>query len=254
MASGWLRSRASVRNTSMPSELSMSFRLVLRGKSHSQIHSPHTSSASRPYITGCTANMALRATDATYRATKASRHRHAGDFRIYNKLSQASRGFPKKVSLSITRNVSLVVKQVGGPLRKEAYVPEHQFVKEEDEIPTSEAALAPLTPELQPVAMDDNLPQGNSDEAIQEFDSNYDSIDCFNSGLEDFDPAQDSTDYSPSSDETLEPSNAFGLGESSVFLTTPLWVQLPPNEDGNESKTSNARPSDRASNLKLTLL
>jgi len=254
MALGWLRSRASVRNTSMPSELSMSLRLVLRGKFHCQIHSPRTSSASRPYITGCTANVALRATDATYREMKASRHRHTGDFRIYNKLSQASRGFPKQVGLSITRNVGLVVKQVGSPLEKDAYVPEHQLVVEEDGIPTSEAALAPLPPESQPVAMDDNLPQGNSDEAIQEFDSNYDSIDCFNSGLEDFDPAQDSTDYGPLSDETLEPSNAFGLGESSVFLTTPLWVQQPPNEDGDESKTSNAGPSDRASNLKLTLL
>lgn len=232
----------------------MSLRLVLRGKFHSQIHSPRTSSASRPYITGCTANVALRATDATYREMKASRHRHTGDFRIYNKLSQASRGFPKQVGLSITRNVGLVVKQVGSPLEKDAYVPEHQLVVEEDGIPTSEAALAPLPPESQPVAMDDNLPQGNSDEAIQEFDSNYDSIDCFNSGLEDFDPAQDSTDYGPLSDETLEPSNAFGLGESSVFLTTPLWVQQPPNEDGDESKTSNAGPSDRASNLKLTLL
>jgi len=197
--------------------------------------------------------MALRATDATYRATKASRHRHTVDFRIYNKLSQASRGFPKKVSLSITRNVGLVVKQMGGPLEKEAYVPEHQFV-EEDESPTSEAALAPLPRQLRPVPIDDNLPQGDSDEAIQEFDSDYDSIDCFNSGLEDFDPAQDSTDYSPSSDETLEPRNAFGLGESSVFLTNPFLGQVLPNEDGMESKTSNAKPTERASDLKLTPL
>lgn len=68
--------------------------------------------------------------------------------------------------------------------------------------------------------------------------------------LEDFDPAQDWNDYGPSSDETLEPLNAFGLGESSVVRTTSPSRQLQPiNNDG---KTLTATLLNRASILKLT--
>lgn len=251
MASSKLGSPASARNTSMRSGLSMPLQQIILGRECPfHIHLPCTFPASRLYVTGCKVNMELRAPNITNRDMKASGFYITGEFRIYNKISQASRGFPRKVGLSVTRSVGLAVKQVGGPLGKEEYAPEYQYVPEEDDGPLSEAALRPLPPKSQPVAMDDNLPQGDSDFAIQEFDSDYDSYDFFNSSIEDFDPAQDDTDYNPLSDETLEPPNAFGLGESSVLRTTLLSGQQQRNE--NESKTSNASPSNRANILKLT--
>lgn len=92
--------------------------------------------------------MVLPAPDITNRDMKASGFHDKVDFRIYNKLSQASRGFPKKISLSVTRNVGLVVKQVSGPLAKEEYVPKYQYVEEEDDGPLLETALRPLPPEF----------------------------------------------------------------------------------------------------------
>lgn len=104
-------------------------------------------SASRLYVIGCEANMASRAVNVTNRKMKARKYLDTVDFRIYHKLSQASRGFPKKVGLGIARNVGLVVKQVGGPLEEEAYVPEDQYVEEEeDDMFMSEEALKPLPP------------------------------------------------------------------------------------------------------------
>ncbi len=234
MALGRLGSRVSVYNANVPSELARSLQVVLGRKFHSQILPFHTFAACRLHVTGCKADMALRALDIMNSEVKASGPYDTVDLRCYHKLSQASRGFPKKVGLGVIRNVSLVVKQMGGPLEEEVYVPEYQFVEEEEEEDTSEASLAPLPPELQPVFIDDNLPQGDSDHAIREFDSDYDAADCFNA--EDFDPAQGWMEFWPSADESAEPSNAFGLGESSV---------LQPNEP--DDKTSDTSVPDRSS-------
>jgi hypothetical protein len=237
----------------MGPELARPFPMILGRRCHSQIYLSNAFAASRLYVTGPEANKALRAAYVTNRKMTARKSLDTVDFRIYYKLSQASRGFPKNVSLGIARNIGLVVKQVGGPLEEEAYVPEDQYVEEEEENDSamSEEALKPLPPELQPVPIDDNLPQGDSRYAIIEFDSNYDSYDCFNNAsLEDFDWAQDWNDYGPSSDETLEPLNAFGLGESPVLHITPPSGQPQPNN--NDGRTLNAAPSSRACTLKLT--
>jgi len=156
----------------------------------------------------------------------------AHDFRTYNKMSRASRGFPKKIGLSMNRKLGIFIKEIGGALDEEDYEPEYELL---EDIDMSEETSKPLPPELQPVLMDDGLPWGNSEDAIMDDDSDCDASDYQNT--EDWDPGQDTTDYGPSSDEALEPCNAFGLGEASDLTLTPLPGHLnPKGDDGRALK------------------
>ena len=240
MALRCLGNRASVCGTSLQFEFATSFQSIIQvgRENYRQVSFPCVLSVSRIYRNTFRYGMAINAPeDASYR-TETAASRGTDGFRVYNKLSKASRGFPKTVSLRMTRNVDIIIKQVGGPLKNEDYEPEYQHMSEEADM--SEKALKPLPRELQPIPMDDNLPWGNSDNAIQEFDSDYDASDYQNT--EDWDPEQDETDYSLSSNEALEPRNAFGLGEIPALTPTLSPEQLQPIP--NNGKTSNASASD----------
>ena len=56
-----------------------------------------------------------------------------------------------------------------------------------------------LPPGLQPLPKDDNIPKGNMENAIQDFESDFDGADVKNAP--DYDPDQDDSVYQSSSDE-----------------------------------------------------